>query len=85
VADPGFDLDVAGCMTKLVLMWVVEAGPIWPDSGLPKQLKLKAAGLAVICGHTLGCMENNTQQYGGPASVDYVLPQLRQFPSAFEL
>ena len=85
MADPGFDLDVAGCMTKLVLMWVVEAGPIWPDSGLLKQLKLKAAGLVVGCVHTLGCMENKMKQYGGPASADSVVPQLRQFPSAFEL
>jgi hypothetical protein len=85
VADPKIALDVDGCMTKLELMWVVEAGPIWPGNGLLKQLKLKAAGLVVGCVHTLGCMENKMKQYGGLASADSVLPQLRQFPSAFEL
>jgi hypothetical protein len=85
VVDPKISLDDAGCMMKLVLMWVVEAGPIWPKNGLPKQLRLKAARLVVGCGHTLGCMDNNMKQYGGLASADFVVPHLRQFPSAFEL
>jgi hypothetical protein len=53
VIGPEIALDVVGLMTKLVLAWVVEARPIWPKSGLPKQLKLKATGLAVGCGHIL--------------------------------
>jgi hypothetical protein len=61
VADPKIDLDVVGRMTKLVLVWVDGAGPIWAKSGLPKQLKLRVAGLAVGCGHILGCMESNTK------------------------
>jgi hypothetical protein len=77
VADPKIALDAASCMTKLVVMWVVEAGSIWAENGLPKQLKLKAPGLVVGCGHTLGCMENNMKMYGGPASADSVMPQLR--------
>jgi hypothetical protein len=78
-------LDATGYMTNLVLAWVVEARPIWPKSGFLKQLKLKAARLAIGCGHILGCMDNNTKQYEGPDSSDYVLLWLRQFPSAFEL
>jgi hypothetical protein len=84
-AGPEIALDDDGCMMKLVLMWVVEAGPIWSKNGLPKQLRLKAARLAVGCGHTLGYMENNMKQYGGHVSADFVLSHLRQFPSAFEL
>jgi hypothetical protein len=85
VTDPEISLYAAGYMTKLELMWVVEVGPIWPKNGLLKRLKLEAARLAVDCVHTLGCMENNMKQYGGPASTDSALPQFRQFSSAFEL
>jgi hypothetical protein len=46
---------------KLVSGWVVEVGPIWPKSGLLKQLKLKAAGLVVGCEHIFGYMESNTK------------------------
>jgi hypothetical protein len=63
----------------------VEEGPIWPKSALLKQLKLKAAGLFVGCGHILGCMESNTKQYEEPASADSVLLRLQLFSSAFEL
>jgi hypothetical protein len=57
--DPEIALYAASYMTKVELMRVVEAGPIWPKNGLLKRLKMKAAGLAVDCVHTLGCMENN--------------------------
>ena len=85
VTHPKIALDATGYMTKLELMWVVEAGPVWSKNGLLKLLKLKAAGLTVDCVHTLGCMENNMKQYGGPTSADSALPQLWQFLSAFEL
>jgi hypothetical protein len=85
VADPKTALDAADYMTKLELMWVVEAGPICPKNDLLNRLKLKVAGLAVDCVHTLGCTENNMKQYGGPASADSALPQIQQFSSAFEL
>ena len=75
-ADPEIGQVAAGCMMKLVPTWVVEVGPIWPKSGLLKQVKLKAAGLFVGCGHILGCMESNTKQYEEPASADSVLLRL---------
>jgi hypothetical protein len=85
MADPETALNVASYMTKLELMRVVEAWPIWPENGLLKQLKLKAAGLAVDCVHTLECTENNVKQYEGLALADSSLPRLPQFPSAFGL
>jgi hypothetical protein len=85
VTDPKIALDATGYMTKLELMWLIEAGLVWSENGLLKLLKLKATGLAVDRVHTLGCMENNMKQYGGPTSADSALPQLWQFLSAFEL
>jgi hypothetical protein len=85
VADHETDLDATNYMMKLELSQVVEACPIWPENVLLKQLKLKAAGLAVDCVHTLECMENNIKKYEGPASADSVMPQLPQFPSVFGL
>ena len=64
---------------------MVGARPIWPKSGLSKQLKLKVAGFVVDYGHILGCMENNTKQCEGLASAGSILLRLWQFPSAFEL
>jgi hypothetical protein len=59
VADPKISLGAANYMTKLELMRVFEAGPIWPKNGLLKRLKPKAARLAVDCVHTLVCTKNN--------------------------
>jgi hypothetical protein len=85
VADPKTTLDVSDYMTKLELMRVVEAGPIWPENDLLKQLKLKAAGLAIDCIHTLECTENNMKKYEGPVSANSALPELQHFPSVFGL
>jgi hypothetical protein len=55
-------------------------GPVQLVSDLPKQLILWVVG----CPHTRGCMGNNTKQYAGPASADYVVLRLQLFPFASE-
>jgi hypothetical protein len=38
--------------------------------------------MVVGCLHTLECMENNTKQYAGLASIDSAVLQPQLFPSA---
>jgi hypothetical protein len=58
------------------------AKSIEPKSDLSKQLSPRVVNLAVGCKHILKCMGNNTKRCEGPALIDYVMLQLRRFPSA---
>ena len=51
-------------------------------SDLPKQLSPRVVNLVVSYEHILKCMGNNTKRCEGPALIDYVMLQLRRFPSA---
>jgi hypothetical protein len=69
----------AGFRSEWVVMVVVMgAGPRKLESDLPKRQKPKV----VDCLRTLVHRESSMKQYVRPASVDSVVPQLRQSPLA---
>jgi hypothetical protein len=62
---------------------VVVAMPKQLESGLLKLLKLWDVKMAADYQHTLECIGNNTKQYAGLVSADFVVlrPQLSPFAS----
>jgi hypothetical protein len=60
---------------------MAEARSNEPKSDLPKRQTPRIVGLAAGCERTLGCMGSNMRRCEGLALVDFVVPQLRQFPS----